>query len=478
MKKQLLCLLLAGSVVFATGCNTGGSTIEPQEVKAGTPDYTSAVGEIELDCWLAPSLSDEQYKLYADCGYNYAHFMNTSFGHTSSRETVEGHFELAKKYGIKVMLGMNAFNVNQNSAVPFETYDKKFGDIFDKYAADGTLAGYMPCDEPSFMFGLVEPNGATLGQRQYDDIGDYLLDEYIYFTNRFPGKKFETVLLHGPDIGSTSLMIGEGKRFATDVDYFNHYYNNVLQYVPYGQRIFSMDAYPFKTGRDELYIRDCTITALETMGYLAEEYGAEKWTYLMNHENVYNVQSVLYQYYTFLAYGYTHFVTYCYTHQYGDISSIDANGRPTDNYYYYQEAHEELKTFENVYMQFTDNWLGCMAFVGTESITNDTRRPWKGARKLLDGYHRVKSVTSTQDLLIGVMKDKDGYEGFMLSNQMNPTGTTANIRNKVEVTFDQAEKAIVYQNGQEPVTYELENGKLALTLKSGGGAFVIPVKGA
>lgn len=94
----------------------------------------------------------------------------------------------------------------------------------------------------------------------------------------------------------------------------------------------------------------------------------------------------------------------------------------------------------------------------------------------LNGYDGIKSVKATQDTVIGIMQDKNGYDGYMITNQVIATGNT---RDKVDVTFDGATKALVFLSGaDEPETVSLDKGSLGLDIPSGGAAFVIPYKEA
>ncbi len=483
MKKPIACIL-GGLLLFSCGCTGLGTTVENGDVVFGVPDYTSAKGYVDIDSWIGPSMTDKAYQEYVDCGYNMVHYNNTSVhveGGTDAASfeklnlELDTHLSLAEKYDIKVILAMNSRNLNATSATPFEWVDQVMNPTLQKWKDKDTFYGYMSYDEPGFAHGLVSETPSRL-QKDYDDIADYILDEYLYFSEKYPGKAFETVLLRDTNVGETSMRYMQNENINSYEDYLQHYYDKVMQYMPYDERIYSMDAYTFTNNRGEIKLRECFISSLEKTGYKAEKYNAEKWTYMMNHANIYNTASVLYQYYTAMAYGYTHFVTYIYNEAWGHTQfSIDVNGNRTDNYYYYQAAHKEVRTFENVYREFTDNWLGALVYDGTQSTVPELQKPWRTASYLLDGYHRIKKVKATQDTLIGVMKDKNGYEGFMVTNQANPT---SNTRNSVEIEFAQADKALVFINGQDGQLMDLTDGVLALTLKSGGGAFVIPVKEA
>ena len=476
MKRQAV-LLLCGVMAFSAGaCASGADESEISQINIGAPDYSGATGKIVLDSWIGPLMSEEAYKEYADCGYDRVHFQNTSVhveggsGEQSFKtlnEQLDTHFTLAEKNGIDVILAMNARNMNATSATPFEWVDRKLHPTLQKWKDSDTFYGYMAYDEPTFALALEAANPDRL-QRAYADVADYLLDEYIYFSENYPGKAFETVLLHSPEIGGTMAYQKAG--LNTFDEYLDYYYEKVMQYMPYEERIYSMDSYAFGSTGKETYIRDCFFSSLEGMAYKAEERGAEKWCYMMNHAYVDSPAAVLYQYYSSMAYGYTNFVTYCYRQAWGQPNcSIDTNGNKTDAWYYYQAAHKEVRSFENVYMQFTDGWQGAIAYGGTESGAGD--KPWRANAKLLNSYPRIASFTSTQDALAGIFKDKNGYEGFMITNQAEPHGNT---KNKISVTFRGAQKALIYMNGEAGKIADTKNGTLELTLKSGGGAFVIP----
>jgi len=482
IKKTFISAVLA--VAMAAACFTGCKSENEADkyVVGGTPDYSSATGVIELDSWRIPGCTEEAFKTYAECGYNMVHLVNenvftenTAASTVKLNETLDKYFTLAEKYGIKVIMCTAAHSLQQSTATPFQYVYERHKDVLEKWRDSDTFYGYDSFDEPPFVGGLNGGDSADAKKYQisYEEMGDYFRDDYVYFSNLFPNKKFEVVLLRAPNEGDKMSF---SSRFDTYEKYLEYYAENVLSYMPLKDRVMMMDAYPYGIKNNGLWLRECFISSLEAMSFVAEKYGAEKWTCTQNHELITNTASVLYQYYTALAYGYTHFNTYTYGAtpvSWGyDQSSIGIDGKKTDNYYYYQAAHEEIKSFENVYREFTDGWQGVIAVDGQESTAFS--KPWFKAEKMLGGYYRIKSVSATEDTIIGVMRDKSGYDGFMIVNQTLPSG---NVKDKVSITFERAKKAIVYKDGKPAQTVDLENGKLELTLKTGGGAFVIPLVG-
>ena len=379
-------------------------------------------------------------------------------------------FELHKKYGIKVILASTAINMGQTTAKRFETYDSRFGETLEKWRDDDTFYGMMIYDEPTFVLTVTVTglNDVTV----YEDTGKYLRDEYLYFSSKYPEKYMETVFLGAP-AGATKFAYQS--KYPTYADYIGHYYDNVLRYTPYEKRVLSMDCYPFSIdrlgvpSRNQVFVQSLADLALE-----AEKYNVpEKWTYIQSFRNIVNGESILYQYYTAMAFGYTHFVTYHYGSDWDcDTPAIDKARNRTDMWWYLKNAHDEVRAIENAYMRFADGWKGVIALEGKER--GEYGRTWDDACPLLKGYERIKSVEAKEDLMIGVMQDNEGYDAFLLSNQALPYGDGSN---DVELTFYKADKAIVF-DGDGGRTVELTDGKLAITLKSGGGALVIPVKEA
>jgi hypothetical protein len=216
------------------------------------------------------------------------------------------------------------------------------------------------------------------------------------------------------------------------------------------------------------------VQSLADLALESEKYGVDKkWTYIQSFRGITNGESILYQYYTAMAFGYNHFVTYHYGSDWDcESPAIDKAGNKTEMWWYLKNAHDEVRSLENVYMRFADGWKGTIAVTGKNR--GEYNPTWSSSCPLLKGTERIKSVEAKEDLMIGVMKDADGYDGYLLSNQALPYG---NAENAVELVFKKADKAIVLI-GKEQKVVNLTDGKLSLTLPSGGGAFVIPVKEA
>lgn len=186
-----------------------------------------------------------------------------------------------------------------------------------------------------------------------------------------------------------------------------------------------------------------------------------------------------YQLYTALAYGaktigyFTYWQHRTEGHPNSSESFYDAmvmypekNGQPsvkTDAYYAVQAANLEVKKFDHILMNF--DWDGTMALKGSDKFKTLSYIP---------DYNnpRIASATSTEDAIIGCMKDQNGNDGFMLVNALEPSLKKSV---SVTVTFRNADTATAYIEGTE-TTLTLKNGSYTFTLPAGAGVFVIPYK--
>ncbi|MDE5666800.1 MAG: hypothetical protein K2I29_01005, partial [Clostridia bacterium] len=125
-----------------------------------------------------------------------------------------------------------------------------------------------------------------------------------------------------------------------------------------------------------------------------------------------------------------------------------------------------------VYLSF--DWEGVMGVNGTINTEGDPEYENQAFafHTELDKLSCAKSVSATQDTLIGQFKDKDGRAGLMVTNFTDPTDEQKDV---VSFEFNDANRAVVYRGGQRKI-YEVKNNKVELKLAPGEGIFVIPVK--
>lgn len=470
MKKRLLCLLLAAAAVFAVGCDGA----EKPSI-ADVPEY-SVVKPLEFDAWLGPKTSDAALRDYADCGYTTYHLQAGNFDVTNTRMTdgelndqLDRIFTKSKEYGLKVVLATTAVNTSANSITPFEYTYSRVGKTLEKWKDDPTFYGFMPSDETTLDKPLVSSvGGLKFMQNAYDRSIDFLRDDYLFFSQKFPGKYFETTLLGIPNGQDKNMPYFTDSSRSFD-EYMDCYYDDLIKYMPVSERVYSHDAYPFSRANGVYKYEDRFVGSLEGIAVRAEKAGAKKGMYTQNHHSIINPESVSYQYFTAMTYGYTHFTTYCYTDEWGEKQYSTTNaGVKTDNYYYFKSAHEKVKSMEAVYTNF------CDSRVGTMGVTSETKgvKTWSKCTAMSESLPLIRSAKSDQDLLIGAFTDKSGNYGYMLANQMMPDDKTENT---VRIDFKGVNKVAVWADGKPAETVDAKGGKFVITLASGGGAFIVPL---
>ena len=150
---------------------------------------------------------------------------------------------------------------------------------------------------------------------------------------------------------------------------------------------------------------------------------------------------------------------------------IELDGTKTAVYDYVRTVNEEIRSFDDIYLNF--EWEGVMTKIGRENKMMENDNFAYIENTVLKSHERISELSCEQDTLVGVFKDGDGRDGFMIVNFTDPG---ENRGSEVSVTFNDAEFAVVVQNGQMQ-TATLDDGRLELALDVGDGAFVIPLNG-
>ena len=259
--------------------------------------------------------------------------------------------------------------------------------------------------------------------------------------------------------------------------------------------MFCYDYYPLRwsptTG--ENYLRDTWFQNLELaaaggkeggfdMGVVIQScaYGAVGGEGISDHaRSIKTKADVGYQLYTSLAYGaktigyFTYWQHRSEGHPHINESFYDGmvmypekNGQEsvkTDAYYAVQAANMEVKKFDHVLLNF--EWQGTTALTVEDEF---------GTMKFVEDYEapRIAEASATQDAIIGHLKDKDGYDGFMIVNAVEPS---KEVTSSVTVKFREATSAIAYIEGEE-TEIPLQDGSYTFELDAGEGVFVIPIK--
>ncbi len=461
---MLISCFIMGSLF---GCSGNKGNEETAHTEVVLPDYDSVEARpFIINSWYAPEPTLEAYQEYKDCGFNYVFLLGHYVG-TAGSPRIEQALTICDQLGLKAFV-----DVSDNlDMIEF---------VIDSYVKHPSFVGFN-YDEP-----VIYKNNRN-NREGIVDIGPKISKMH----EKYPEVEF--LLNMNP---TTSMSFNWGTPSFTYEEYLEaqqEYINSVYADCDADNWI-SCDDYPLyynSSARNPYYLKTSWLLNLEYLALakrdsdikLVSNFFIQSMPYGTGTRNrLPTYEDIRLQLYTLLAFGYDSVSYFCYCtptaggefqeHQY---ALVNREGETTEIYESSKRVNTEIKKLANVYMQFNANWLGLCPILGTNNTKKDAdyynkamdmlKEPLTVAR--LSG---VKSVTSTEDVVIGYMKDNEGNSGFMV---VNYNDTTLQAHADVNMTFDGFTKADVYQNG-EKTTVLLTDGGLDIKLDVGEGVFVIP----
>ena len=234
------------------------------------------------------------------------------------------------------------------------------------------------------------------------------------------------------------------------------------------------------------YLRDTFFTDMETVRYIAKEYGVPAHNYILScehHDYVFPSEAeVRWQVAVNYAYGLTSFSYFTYWQPWRnnvyDVpferyynAPVNIDGTKTALYGYITNVNKEVLNWDHVYLRY--EWEGTAAINGKNGDLYGLFFDLKYAA-YPDGIAGIKNIASDEDVLCGIFRDAGGNKGFMLTNASNPCEKrTASVT----VQFDREYKgAQVFEKGKPRVINLDSRGKAVIELEPGEGKFVIPLK--
>ena len=501
MKKWISLLLVLTMAVGMVACGGGTKEKEPEKeklvVQEGVPSYEDDK-QIELAAYAGPRragfrnynnvlgahpddpkegwegwITEEGFQDYIDCGFTYLLPEYDAFYDVSKpfkNSALYEYMELAEKMNIPVVVSAEQL-VLMTSSDDYRLNDDlkaMLTELVGTLSTYKTFKGFSFRDEPDYE------HAKTFGSVQ-----DYLTSmksDLFFFTSLLPMYADATRL--------TNNYTGNAEQAYKD------YVNVFMEQT--GR--FAYDHYPLwlepvsgETRVDDTWLHNLRLVAegakdkgsypgitIQSCGF-----GPAGQENTMEHKrNIKTKADVSFQVYSSLAYGmkYITYFTYWEHWNAGDVEDFygamvlypEKNGQEpvkTEAYYAVKAVNEEIKKFDHVFLNF--DWQGTMAVTKKDAAKSPLLAQ---AGKYTSP--RIKSATSTEETIIGCMKDKDGYDGFMIVNVTDPG---KNISDEVTVTFKEASKAILYVQGEEQ-TVDLKDGSYTFKLASGEGVFAIPIK--
>ena len=469
----------------------------------GMPNYNAhSADELILNAWYAPETTKEAYQLFKDCGFNRMFLMGHNVGYigldSSQNPTFKENMEKALTYcdelGLKVYLDVSDCAVNGVSAAAGK---KAVLAVIEKYKNHPSFAGVC-YDEP-----VINTN--TLNKRWGVTEMSPVIQE---MATKYPGEEF--VINSNP---STNCIYPWGTSSFTYEEYWEAQLSNINAHFKGTDtpNWLSADDYPlYIDSAGNKFLKE---EWLECMAYIAV---VKRDNADMNLKTNFFLQSIPFennrqfmrnrtpsyedlrlQMYTLMAFGYDSLSFFCYATPpavtNGDFTTeqvglVDRSGAPTATYNASKKVIGEVKNFANTYMQFNGGWKGAYTILGTNTssrvdfdylnrIGNGTDTKRMKSAKIDNTWIRakgLKSMSATEDTVVGCMEDQWGNPGLMV---VNYNDTSKQKTSQVNIRFDVTKynKAWVYIDGVQNEV-PLTSGKLTLNLGVGEGVFVIPVK--
>ena len=418
-------------------------------------------------------ITAEQYKYMADAGFTKALALYEGrvgnsglMANQKAEQDALLALALAAQYGIEYyVLHEEFYNYARENGSDTTGLEEIFA-ANASYVEHTAFGGMFAADEPPIP-------ASELDIGELEDV--YLLVKW-YYENVGKGEAIVNLLPYG----SVNATIRE--RYEIYLDYYFEHIAPLVGYVSY-------DHYPLDettAGVNEL--NETHLLNLEMMAERCKDTDTELrafvWTRTEDesatgHRGAASANDIRLQVYTNLAFGVKEMTYYTYTNYYRNGNGVSQSlidcqtGARTDAYFWAQEVNNEVRRFEDAYLNFA--WES-VTYYDTGAVNTQ----FSLLENAVTSHSRISSLTSSADILIGNFSDADGEmgatDGFMIVNYTDPYGIETGLKDSVNVTFNNATKALVYQNGVRKVI-ELENGACTLNLDAGEGVFVIPFNG-
>ena len=408
--------------------------------------------------WDVPINTLEDYQMAKDMGLTHM-FIDSWF----EKKGTEGYYkqlEYCEQVGLKAILGsdtsLSGAGLGSEANVAIDETD------YTEYPAVDMINIW---DEPGTAhFGEV----ATRIKKYYDLYDGLGKTAPTMYVNLDPGWHIS----HETDTREESASV-----------YVEKFAQEVLSQVR-GRKIISTDIYPLMKTLDgsRYYLKNNWLADMEVLKEAAVKYDAEFMMFVQNYSesnrrDVMSKADLTFQIYTDMAFGINGFSYFTYRQSALDFGggcvSKDESCTPFENYYWAKEINSEIAAFDHVFLAF-ENWKGVMPLNGTNNLESDDEYANESFTYLQHPVTKLdcaKSVSATEDTIIGQFEDKDGRAGLMVVNYNDPLDS---VEGTVSFEFENANRALVYRNGVRKV-YEVKNNKLNLDLGVGEGIFVIPL---
>lgn len=455
MKKLALMLAVLQVLLCLTGCGGGGEKLPETTVDTISYSYPEQIPtyaddkQMELVAFWSPPSTLEHYQWMADCGFTSV-VIDAKYDNILDSQTLMDTLTLCDQVGLTAYPA-----VGRGQALPAS----------DAYAEHPSFGGFYT-DEPLSLsdFSKIQSNIEAMNKRFPD--GDYT---YL-----------------------TTLINDAPTAYNNDFSSFEEYIESYMAHGGAEQKAFLYDYYPLCGNAVKSTIGDNWLPSLEAMTEVAHKYDVQLWSYIATmsfssgNRRRPAEDDLRYQSYVSLAYGAKGLAMFCYMSpggppydgefkindwalvNYEDIDDISTYYR-TETWYSMQNVNNELKAFDHVLLSF--DWQGVMKCVGSDASTSAGENNFRNAKNWTKHHDGIKSLKATEDAILGLFQDENGYDGFLLVNFADPGYDRTN---DVTLELRGATRALVYAQGQNQIV-DLTDGVYSVTLQPGEGQFIIPL---
>ena len=394
-----------------------------------------AIGDIGLDCWIRNMYNDADY-----------------FDNSHPEKT------------------------RSNYGTPYTLTERHITDEFKQFDA---VTGFYMADEPYQLTNLPfeyneisEDAGYTYAAMdQYDKLVDwfnqYYGEGYSWHMNHVPSSSYN----HWPRNGSYEKFI-------------QYYIDNIIKNITrFNTKTISLDRYPFEMSNTKIsssYLPDLLCGALATRNFNKGKSEDEKANFGFCIQNFSDsisrtslraptsIEEITYQIYTGMSLGAQTYEFFLYRSIQGLEGMVNVNGEKTNQYYFVKSAIERTEHLSKVICDF--DWQNLIVCKANEEEESDNYETFDVINRMIDSSNRgkLREMKSHFDSSVGYFT-KDGYDGYLITNQLNPY---ENQSNTVKLSFDDADQVLVFHSG-DYYWQKLLDGKLQLNVGPGDGYFVI-----
>ena len=400
-----------------------------------------------------------------NCGFNLALPTSGKGVHTVSK--ICRDLQMAEQVGMKIL-------VHDESTYGFKGYIDLAKE--NQYSYDETYA-MLERDKTH-----IQSNIDTF--KQYDSFqGVNVYDEpsmdyfnaikacHDWFLKYYPGYEFYFVLLpiEAPDERLWGSMAGQGKTYSDYLYEFSKILSGSL----------SSDYYPIlNDGKGNIVIKEDYYKNLNMIAAEAKAHNIPVYVYVqtmgfLNRPQITTYEEVAWQVYTSMAFGVEGIITFQYWPQLQDGDNVSDgivkhDGTPTALYDKVKQVFDEVKGMQDAYLHY--QWNGVYAH---DAGGDNEMFSVMGTH--LSGLEAIATVNCSQDVIIGEFKDEENRYAYMVTNATSPLEPKSAT---VSLSFSQEYNwAMVIQKGERTVM-KLNNHVLNMTIGSGEGSFVVPLKTA